>query len=106
MKQTLTVFAHLSLALLLLAARGAAPAFAQMPALPPLGEPRTPAPDSLAAYLAANPACREISNGCQICVRAADEKADCSFPGIACQPTGWMCRPTEPIVHIPASPKF
>ena len=49
-----------------------------------VSEPLPPAPGSLAAYLAANPTCREISDGCQVCVRAASDSAQCSTPGIAC----------------------
>ena len=106
MNQTRAAFVVLSLAMLALAARGMAPAFAQMPPIPSLDEQRSAAPDSLAAYLDANPACREFSNGCQICIRATTENANCSTPGIACQPTGWMCRATEQILHFPGAPKF
>ncbi len=98
MKHTLANIALLCLALLPLAASGVAPVLAQMPAMPPVDEHRPIAPDSLAAYLGANRECREISDGCQICVRANGEMARCSLPGIACQPTGWQC-------NLPAIPK-
>ena len=61
-------------------------------ALPPAPElPQPIAPDSVAGILAANPACRELANGCQICVRGTDNQPQCSTPGIACAPSGWQC---------------
>lgn len=36
--------------------------------------------------------CPELTDGCQICIRGPDGEKRCSFPGIACQPSGWRCR--------------
>ena len=66
---------------------------------------RLPDPGSLAGYLAANPACREVSNSCEICVRGAGDRASCSTPGIACLPTGWTCSGSaENVTGAPLAP--
>jgi hypothetical protein len=38
-----------------------------------------------------NPACREWSDGCVVCVKTAAGKS-CSTPGIACQPGEIRCK--------------
>ncbi len=35
--------------------------------------------------------CREATNGCEVCRIEAGGRSQCSFPGIACQPSGWRC---------------
>lgn len=81
--------------LALAACLAAAPAIAQ-PGLAPLPLPLAvespPAPDSIDGRFTAAPACREMSDGCRVCVRGADGSPTCSMPGIACVPTGWQCR--------------
>ena len=68
------------------------PSTLQLPGPPVTADDaRPPAPGSLADFVSANPACREISDGCQVCVRGANNNAQCSTPGIACAPTGWQC---------------
>ena len=61
-------------------------------------EPKTePAPAPVQAPADANPlqppsaSCREWSDGCRICVRAADDAVSCSNVGIACTPKAVTC---------------
>ena len=80
-------------------------ALSQLPGLPSIANEPLPAAGSLAGYLAANPACREVGNGCEICVRGAGNSANCSTPGIACVPTGWQCREVnEKAASAPLAP--
>jgi hypothetical protein len=46
---------------------------------------------SVPAYGDKNAACREWSDGCAVCTRAADGP-QCSTPGIACQPAEIACQ--------------
>lgn len=76
---------------------------------PPLTGPAStaddtrPAPNALTTFLQANPACREVTDGCQVCVRGTGNLAHCSTPGIACAPAGWMCNvPLEASGKSPA----
>ena len=48
-------------------------------------------PVSIQAYGQQNPACREWTNGCVLCV-STDGHAQCSTPGIACTPAGLTCK--------------
>ena len=63
---------------------------------PPLPTPAAPIaaphPQSIDGRFAAAPSCREMTDGCRVCVRRADGAAACSLPGIACTPTGWRCK--------------
>lgn len=45
---------------------------------------------ALAAFLKDNPGCREMTDACQMCVRAAGRIA-CTTPGIACVKQAWRC---------------
>lgn len=49
------------------------------------------APISIQGYAQQNPACREWTDGCVICVSDGTH-AHCSLPGIACQPAGLTCK--------------
>jgi hypothetical protein len=58
----------------------------------------TPAPAAPVAaapthdlFAAEQPDCRELTNGCQVCVRGDGGQPRCSMPGIACQPRAWSC---------------
>jgi hypothetical protein len=42
-----------------------------------------PPPESPLGFLAANPQCQSVSNGCIICMRS-EADVQCSTPGIAC----------------------
>jgi hypothetical protein len=65
------------------------------PASPtPTLDPREQA--SLQSFDAANPACREWSDGCAICRRDAADAGHCSTPGIACQPSAVACTDPRP----------
>lgn len=80
-----------------------ASARAQLPSPPKSPDSTLPAAaDSIATYVARNPGCHEITNGCQVCVRTATNEARCSTPGIACQPSGWRCGSVEPATADPA----
>jgi hypothetical protein len=46
---------------------------------------------SLQGYATAAPRCVEWSDGCAVCARAGDGAAQCSTPGIACQPGPIVC---------------
>lgn len=50
------------------------------------------ADDSIQARFDRDPACTEMTDGCQVCRRHVEGKAGCSNPGIACQPSGWRCK--------------
>ena len=51
---------------------------------------------SIGGYGRQNPGCAEWTNGCVVCVMA-NERAQCSTPGIACTPAGVTCkRPAAP----------
>lgn len=50
---------------------------------------------ALAQFLNDNPGCREMTDACQVCVRAAGRIA-CTTPGIACVKTAWRCAATAP----------
>ncbi|MFM9849348.1 MAG: hypothetical protein ACKVP3_19565 [Hyphomicrobiaceae bacterium] len=52
----------------------------------------TPVPNGLTEFAGANPQCTEMTNGCEVCVRDASGKIECSTPGIACQPAAWQCK--------------
>lgn len=67
---------------------GPAPAMADAFKTAPL---KTSAPVSIQGYGAQNPACREWTNGCVLCVRH-EGRASCSTPGIACTPAGLTCK--------------
>ena len=69
------------------------PLVSQLPGPPAIADDAVPAATNLlAGYLAANPACRGITNGCQICVRTSGNQAQCSTPGFACAPAEWRCQ--------------
>jgi hypothetical protein len=57
----------------------------------PRPEPSETAPDDAFAFGRANPDCREWTNTCQACVRDDKGAAQCSTPGIACQPSPSVC---------------
>jgi hypothetical protein len=61
---------------------------------PPASSVSGPAAAGSAAEAAARePACAELTNGCEVCRRASDGRGvKCSTPGIACQPSGWACK--------------
>lgn len=82
----------ISIAIPLLVAAGAARA--DESTLSPLPKPR-PAEKriSIQGYGAANPACLEWSDGCQVCVSGA--VAGCSTPGPACTPGRVVCAKTK-----------
>lgn len=70
------------------------PAFADAPKPEPLPRPATtqPAADvAPPAFGARDPSCQEWSDGCQVCVRDAEGKPQCSTPGIACTPKATTC---------------
>ena len=58
--------------------------------LPPAEEP-VPI-EREARQTAEDLSCPELTDGCRICVQAPDGQKQCSFPGIACQPSGWRCQ--------------
>ena len=78
--------AILTLALIL-----SGPAKAQLTA-PLVPAQADPIPNGLTEFATANPQCTEMTNGCEVCVRDAAGKIDCSTPGIACQPVAWQCK--------------
>lgn len=67
----------------------AAPGFADEPRTPELRKPS--ARVSMQAFGDANPKCAEWSNACIICKRNEAGAAQCSTPGIACQPKAIAC---------------
>lgn len=69
----------------------AGPARAQLTA-PVVPVQATPIPNGLTEFAGANHQCIEMTNGCEVCVRDAGTKIECSTPGIACQPTAWQCK--------------
>lgn len=48
-------------------------------------------PVSVQGYGQQNPACREWTNGCVLCLSEGG-RAQCSTPGIACVPAGITCK--------------
>jgi hypothetical protein len=88
---TLSDFARLALLILVLAP---APARADDAPAP---KPIPPAEQaSLEGFGAAAPLCLEWSDGCAVCARDAGKPANCSTPGIACQPGPIVCRSEKP----------
>jgi hypothetical protein len=53
-------------------------------------QPASAARAAVIAFGARHPDCREWTDGCVICIRGA-EAANCSTPGIACQPDATIC---------------
>ena len=80
-------FAPAALVLFILAA---APARADEAAAPKSIQPAEEA--SLEGFGAVTPLCLEWSDGCAICARDMGKPANCSTPGIACQPGPIVCR--------------
>ena len=62
-----------------------------LPELPVPSLDRPAEPGTLAEAMSREPACRERTNGCEVCIAAGTAVARCSLPGIACQPEGWRC---------------
>ncbi len=56
---------------------------------PPL---RKGTPVSIQGYGKQNPACLSWTDGCVLCTTDTAGKAQCSTPGIACQPHGLTCK--------------
>jgi hypothetical protein len=50
--------------------------------------------DSVNARFRSDRSCQEMTDGCLVCIREADGHPGCSFPGIACAPSGWRCTKT------------
>ena len=69
----------------------ALPARADAPTAQPLPSPAAEE-TSIQAWGDRAPDCIEWSNLCQVCRRDAAGKAQCSTPGIACQPTAPVCK--------------
>jgi hypothetical protein len=65
---------------------------------PPLApaDPPTREQLSLEGFGAGNPTCLEWNDGCATCRRDAPGAANCSTPGIACQPTELLCKARRP----------
>jgi hypothetical protein len=61
----------------------------------PASDQTLPPPEqkTLESFGAANPSCREWSDGCAVCSRPDHGGIACSLPGIACQPATVTCRP-------------
>jgi hypothetical protein len=75
---------------LLILVLAAAPARADDAGAP---KPIPPAEEaSLEGFGVATPICLEWSDGCAVCARDAGKPANCSTPGIACQPGPIVCR--------------
>ena len=92
----------LTLVALILAFASLLPARARLAPPPAAADTEQPPPaERLAGYLERNASCHAVTDGCHVCVRTTANKAHCSTPGIACQPTGWQCRRPEP-VGLPA----
>jgi hypothetical protein len=51
---------------------------------------------SVEGFGAENPTCLEWNDGCATCRRDVSGAANCSTPGIACQPTGLLCKTRRP----------
>ena len=67
------------------------PAGTGLPSPPRLTPEQQEAVDSVNARFRAEPSCQEMTDGCLVCLRQTDGTPGCSFPGIACLPSGWRC---------------
>lgn len=63
-----------------------------------------PVPNGLTEFATANPRCPEMTNGCEVCVRDAGARIECSTPGIACQPVAWQCKKSPGSLDDSAKP--
>jgi hypothetical protein len=62
-----------------------------LPPPPRLTPEQKAAVDSVNARFRSDQSCQEMTDGCLVCLRQADGTPGCSFPGIACAPSGWRC---------------
>jgi hypothetical protein len=63
---------------------------------PPATSPLSQEAVSLQGFAAQNPFCLEWTDTCSICLRDQKGVAQCSTPGIACQPAAIACRQEKP----------
>jgi hypothetical protein len=63
---------------------------------PPATAPFSQETVSMQGFAARNPLCLEWTDNCAVCLRDQKGVAQCSTPGIACQPAAIVCRQEKP----------